>query len=355
MNGKDFNYELLFDLSPDLLCIAGYDGYFKKINPAVSNLLGYTMEELYSRPVNDFVYEEDKAITAKVRKELTKSKPLLNFENRYVTKGGEIVWLSWTSLPVDQDQLIFAIAKNITHKKKLEAGRNKLLADLTTLTKDLKQLNYTTSHDLRAPVNNLLSIFELIDSTKISDQETIELIDILKLTGEKLKRSLNKYLDGLTDKDRMHRSVEEVDFHETLTPVVESIGSLIQSSKATIHSDFSKAGRVVFNKSYLESIFLNLITNSIKYARPDAFPVIKISSENLNGIKQLIIEDNGQGFEMEKVKDKIFGLNQKFHDYSDSKGIGLYLVNTHVTTLGGHIKVESVLNAGSKFTITFKE
>src|SRR4051812_24270434 len=97
MIDADFKYELFFELSADLLCIAGYDGYFKKVNPAVSNLLGYTMEELHARPINDFVYEEDKEKTSVVRHELTKAKPLRNFENRYVTKSGEIVWLSWTS------------------------------------------------------------------------------------------------------------------------------------------------------------------------------------------------------------------------------------------------------------------
>ena len=71
MKSSKFNYELYFDLSPDLLCIAGYDGYFKKINPSVSNTLGYLMEELYSKSINDFVYHDDKDITGRVREELT--------------------------------------------------------------------------------------------------------------------------------------------------------------------------------------------------------------------------------------------------------------------------------------------
>lgn len=352
MSDTNFKYELLFDLSPDLLCIAGYDGYFKKINHAVSNLLGYTMEELYARPINDFVYHEDKETTARVRNELTKSKPLLNFENRYVTKSGKIVWLSWTSLPVESERLIFAIAKNITHKKRQEAERNALLANLTKVNKDLKQLTYTTSHDIRSPVSGFLSLINLIDVSKINDPQTLELIEVIKLAGKNLKQTLNNYVDSLSIKHTIEE--EDLQFNEALDNVLLSIASLIQVSKATIQSDFSQQKTIRFNKGYLESIFLNLITNSIKYARPENPPMISISSEKVNGVTQLIVADNGMGFDMEKVNDKIFGLHQKFYDHADSKGIGLYLVHTHVTSLGGSINVESKINEGTRFIISFK-
>lgn len=150
----EIELEPFFELSPDLLCIAGYDGFFKRINPAVSKLLGYSNEELYARPISEFIYPDDRKTTADFREQLTRNKPLYYYENRYLTKTGEIVWLSWTSLPVDSNQLIYAIAKDITHKKQLEEGRNVLLSNLTKTNNDLKQLNYTTAHDLRAPVNN---------------------------------------------------------------------------------------------------------------------------------------------------------------------------------------------------------
>ncbi len=349
-----FKYELFFELSPDLLCIAGYDGYFKKINSSISKLLGYTLEELYSKPINEFVYYEDQAMTAKARQQLTQKAPLLNFENRYLTKSGEVVWLSWTSLPIDDDKLIFAIAKNITHQKKVEAERNALVADLTKGNKELKQLTYTTSHDLRAPVNNLLAIFNLIDTTKIADNETLQFIEILKLASESLKQTLNNYVDILSEKDAVYANIEEINFKECMLSVVRSISSLTINSGATINENFKDVPNVFFNKAYLESVFLNLITNAIKYSRPGVAPVIDISSKLQNGVRQLVIADNGLGFEMEKVKDQIFGLHQKFHNHIDSKGIGLYLVYNHVTNLGGKISVESTVNKGTTFTISFK-
>ncbi len=117
-----FDLELFFELTPDLLCIAGYDGYFKKINPAVSKTLGYTNEELLGRLISSFVHIEDQGITKETRNDviIRDKKPLTNFENRYITKSGKTVWLSWTSIPMESEELIFAVAKNVTHRKKLE-------------------------------------------------------------------------------------------------------------------------------------------------------------------------------------------------------------------------------------------
>jgi PAS domain S-box-containing protein len=347
--------EHFFELSPDLLCIAGFDGFFKKINPAFSKLLGYTNEELFSKPINEFIYADDREITEKFRDELKKNKPLLNFENRYVTKSGELVWLSWTSMPIDGEKVIYAIAKNITHNKKLEEERNLLLTNFTRINKDLKKLSYTNSHDLRSPVNNLLSIFSLLDVSKIEDPETLQFIEMLKLTTENLSQALNDYLDVLILEENNIAQIEKLDLNESLNVVSSSINSLIQNSKAIINVDFSELEKINFNKAYLESIFLNLITNSIKYAKPGHFPIISLYSRKINGISQLVFSDNGLGFDMDAVKDKIFGLHQKFHNHIDSKGIGLYLVYNHITSLGGTITVESKINEGTKFIISFKD
>lgn len=353
-NDTDFNFERFFELSADLFCIAGYDGYFKKVNSAVSKVLEYTNEELFARPINEFVHPEDQGITSLNRDNLTRDIPLLNFENRYVTKSGKIVWLAWTSMPVDSERLVFAIAKNITHKKKQEEERNALITHLTTINNKLKHLTYTTSHDLRSPVSNLLSVFNFIDISKIQDEETVEFIGMLKAASESLKDTLNNYVDVLSQKDSLNVHVEELDINDSLNTILHSLSSLLLHSNVTINVNFAANSTIKFNKAYLESIFLNLITNSVKYARPDVPPAITISSGINNGIKQIIFADNGLGFNMENVKDKIFGLRQKFHQHHDSKGIGLYLVHNHITSLGGQIVLESKPNEGAKFTLSFK-
>lgn len=349
------DFEIFFDKSLDLLCVAGYDGFFKRVNPAVSKLLGYTEEELKKHPINDFVFSEDKKSTETARLELKKKVPLFNFENRYLTKDGNIVWLLWTSIPIENEKLVYAIAKNITYQKEIEHERNEHIAELTKINEEYKQLTYTSAHDLRSPVNNLLSVFELLDSSKINDAETVELISILKTTSEGLKNTLNDYVKVLDKKNDLIAKIETLNLSDIVKEVLLSITSLIQNSATTITIDFSQFEEIKFNKSYLKSIFLNLITNGIKYSSPDRFPIISLSTHEDNGAKKLIIADNGIGFDMDKVKGKVFGLHQKFNNNTDSNGIGLYLVYNHITSLGGHIALESKLNEGAKFIITFPE
>ena len=350
----EYHFDNFFNISADFICIAGFDGYFKRINPAVSKLLGYSEEELYAKPISSFVYEPDRKITIETREQVYKNNPLLNFENRYLTKSGAIVWLSWTSMPLESDQLVYAIAKNITHKKQVEEERNLLLANLTQINKELTLLSHKTSHDLKSPINNMLSVFSLIDVSKINDPETLELIEILKLTSENLKQTLNDSIDELVENESINTQIEEINLNESLNEVLSSINSLVRDSKAVINIDFSAFETVDFNKAYIKSIFLNLLTNSIKYAKPHQSPVITIQSTKINGVNQLIFSDNGLGFDMDKVKDKIFGLYEKFHSHIDSNGIGLYLVYNHITNLGGRIAVESKINEGAKFTISFR-
>jgi PAS domain S-box-containing protein len=349
-----FDIDLLVQLSPDMICIAGYDGFFKKINPAVSKTLGYTRQELLSKPINKFVYIEDKVATIESRESVKRSIPLINFENRYVTKSGELVWLSWTSIGIEEQQIVFGIAKNITHKKRLEEDRNILLTTLTSTNNELKQLAYTTAHDLRSPVNSLLSIFSMIENNKIDNDEVAELLDILKQSTENLRDTLNNYVDILIQKKSLNIQLGPVSFSESLNTIQKSLNSLIIDTKTAIDADFAEVDIIEFNKAYLESIFLNLISNSIKYAKPNTYPQISVHSRKIDGIVTLIFKDNGVGLDMDKVKGRIFGFNQSFHNNKDSKGIGLYLVNNHLTSLGGHIDIDSHVNEGTTFTITFK-
>ncbi|NEN22149.1 PAS domain S-box protein [Cryomorpha ignava] len=109
----------IFNFTPDMICMAGFDGYIKRMNPAGLELLGYSLEEIRSRPITSFIYEEDKSRTSKIQASLYAGGNLGSFENRYVAKDGKIVWLSWTATSAPEHGIIYAVAKDITEEKKL--------------------------------------------------------------------------------------------------------------------------------------------------------------------------------------------------------------------------------------------
>ncbi|WP_162417464.1 PAS domain-containing sensor histidine kinase [Cyclobacterium roseum] len=355
LSNTDYDLGLFFKFSPDLFCIASYDGYFKKVSPSFQKLLGYSFDELYGNPTTTFLYGEDAAITADIRKNIIGGTALKNFENRYRTKTGEVIWLSWTSFPIPEEKLIYGVARNITPKKEIEIKKNEWIRYLTQRNEKLKQLTITTSHDLRAPVNNLLAVFQLMDPHKIEDQETLELVELLHQSTEGLKQKLDHFLTILKQESTEQVKVEKLSLRDIYNQTTIAIQSLIENSGALILADFSQVPEVNFNRMYLESIFLNLITNSIKYSKPNVKPLIEIKTFVKNGTVKISFMDNGLGFDMEQVKMKLFGFDQTFHSHKESQGVGLYLVHSHVTALGGKIDVKSKPGQGTEFIISFPD
>ncbi|MGH9744670.1 MAG: response regulator [Candidatus Acidiferrales bacterium] len=110
----------LFDLSLDLFCIAGFDGYFKRINPAWEKTLGISKEELLSRPYIDFVHPDDHEATLSEAKSMGTGSVTFSFENRYRCGDGTYIWLLWNATPSSDQKLIFAVARDITLRKRAE-------------------------------------------------------------------------------------------------------------------------------------------------------------------------------------------------------------------------------------------
>jgi PAS domain S-box-containing protein len=137
---------LLFELSPDMLCIVGHDGYLKRINPAWQNILGYTEAELLSRPYSEFVHPDDLEATRAEAQKLFEGHRLVQFENRYYHKDGTSRWLLWAAAPPQKNQqVVYAAARDITERKAAEGLRERA-AKLALLDELLAAL--TDSGDL---------------------------------------------------------------------------------------------------------------------------------------------------------------------------------------------------------------
>jgi PAS domain S-box-containing protein len=121
LSRKKIEIELyqIFNFTPDMICVAGFDGYFKQINPAGLKLLGYSLDEMISKPIQSFIHKEDRSSTANQQQIVYNGKEVQNFENRYITKQGKVVWLSWTATSAQEHGIVYAVAKNITEEKKL--------------------------------------------------------------------------------------------------------------------------------------------------------------------------------------------------------------------------------------------
>tara|TARA_R110002051_G_scaffold64139_1_gene116740 strand:+ start:20786 stop:21838 length:1053 start_codon:yes stop_codon:yes gene_type:complete len=342
-----------FDSSTDMLCIATYEGYFEDVNPAFVKLLGFTKEELLSKKINDFVFEEDKDITQTTRDSLHENNKLISFQNRYVKKNGDIIWLSWSAVPVNEEKLVYAIAKDITDEMTLKNERVLEFAKLKMVNEDLVRLNYTTSHDLRAPMNNLISLFSVLDYSLINDEDTLQILRYMEVSAKGVKDSLENYLNLVENASKGQNSLTEVYFENVLAKTQSTLGSIIKSSNTKIESNFSDCKSTYFNNAYMESIFLNLITNSIKYTIPGNFPSIEIKTKLKDGKNMLFFKDYGRGIDMNENGNKIFGLNQRFNNEQEGKGVGLFLIKNQINSLGGTISVASCPNKGTEFRIVF--
>ena len=129
-----------FEVSIDMLCMLDFNGYFKRLNPAWERTLGYTREELMSRPFIEFVHPDDRERTLKQNAQVRSGGQALGFENRYLCKDGSFRWFRWNAAPSSGERVIYSVARDITDAKRAEEEREQLLHELKAAVAEVKTL-----------------------------------------------------------------------------------------------------------------------------------------------------------------------------------------------------------------------
>lgn len=328
-------------------------------NQAFSKMSGYKASEVIGQSpllfngANSDLKELEKLTKAIQTEQVTQ------IETISYKKNGEEYWVSFSMIPIfDRDGKLshwISIQRDITDQKIQEKEKEQLIRELTQNNKDLKQFSYITSHNLRAPLSNLTGLLNLIEDIPIENSDLQLILNGFTKSTHLLNETINDLVKVVIIKDNPSIQKENVLFREVFESVFNQLNYLINLHQPIIKINLEKDSLSNINKAYLESIILNLLTNAIKYRNPSNKLKISISTKEKDDQTILTFEDNGIGIDIERNKDKIFGLYQRFHNYPDSKGLGLYLVKSQVETMGGTIDVQSEVNKGTKFTLTFKK
>jgi signal transduction histidine kinase len=198
-------------------------------------------------------------------------------------------------------------------------------------------------------------LLSLIHDIPIDNPELKEILNGFSKSTHLLNETIDDLMKVIIIKDNPSIEKEEVLIKDVFENVFNQLSVLISLHKPILKIELEKVTILNVNKSYLESILLNLFTNSIKYRSLKRILRVFVSSKEVGNEIILIFKDNGIGIDLERNRDKVFGLYQRFHNYSDSKGLGLYLVKSQVESMGGTISIESEVDKGTTFTLTFKK
>jgi PAS domain S-box-containing protein len=350
-------YKAVIEAMSEGVIIVDMLGIIIDHNSAASNIIGY---ESLSLSGNDLSYGEGIAIREDFSsfpleefpaiKTIATSETFRNVPLGWIKPNKDVVWLSINSEPVF-DEFARQVAVVCTYSDITE--RYLALSNLKIKNRQLEDFAQITSHNLRSPISNLSILLDYFE-TSHDENERNEYFQNLKHVSSNLLDTIQILAESLKIQKDFVEDEEEIYFQDTLNNVMKLLSGQIKDANVEFNIDFDLCKSIHYSKTYLESIFINLISNCIKYRDLDRKPIIHIRSEQNTQNKTILsISDNGIGIDMNKHGGKIFGLYKTFHPNRDSRGVGLYMIKRQIETLGGSISVSSKIDVGSTFTIQF--
>lgn len=223
---------------------------------------------------------------------------------------------------------------------------------LVRQNQQLESFTHISSHNLRAPIANMISLSELLQQTE-DPAKRENLIQMLSRSAKGALTTLDDIGMALKVSKDIHQDLVPMRFEDILNKTLMILKGEIRKTEAAIKSDFSACEVIEYPRIYLESIFLNLLSNALKYTSPQRKPEISVQSYCEGGNIRLEVCDNGLGINLDKHRDKVFGLYKTFHRHEDSRGVGLFMTKTQVEAMGGSIEVQSKVGQGTCFIVHF--
>jgi signal transduction histidine kinase len=265
-------------------------------------------------------------------------------------------WAKATGEPMyDENETIIGIHgvfQDINIEKLKEISLEKSIKLIASQNSRLFNFAHIVSHNLRSHSSNLQLTLQLLNTID-SEKEEKELKSSLLSISQSLNDTITHLNEIVSVQSKAQNEKKEVFFDEVLQTVKNAINRQILDTNAEIYSDFSEIPSIQYIPAYMESIFLNLISNSIKYRDPERSPEIDIFTYTDEDGEYLMFKDNGLGIDLEKYGSKIFNMYQTFHDNSDAVGIGLFITKNQVEAMQGSISIESKVGQGSIIKIKF--
>jgi PAS domain S-box-containing protein len=344
-----------FKLSLDMLCIAGLDGYFKRVNPAFGHALGYTEEELLAAPVFDFVHPEDREATRANYEELARGEPTTNLENRFRCKDGSYRWVGWSYFPIPEEGLAYGVGRDMTERKRIHEVLTLRAEELEQANRIKDEFLATLSHELRTPLTAMLGWSRMLRSGQLDEAGRARAVQVIERNAEAQAKLIEDLLDMsriITGKLRME--VQPVVLAPVIETVVNGLRPTAEAKRLRLASTLDPAaGPVTGDAARLQQVVTNLLSNAIKFT-PEGGRV-EVRLERSGERARIVVSDTGVGISPEALPH-IF---ERFHQADSSNtrahgglGLGLAIVRHLVESQGGSVSAQSQGEGlGAVFTV----
>lgn len=347
-NASEKKFRALLDAAPDAKVIVDENGIITMINQQTERVFGYTKEELIGKPVEILMPEDFHVKHVPQRNsyiENPKVRPMgSGLELFALKKNGQRfpVEISLSPIHTDEGLLVSASVRDVTARKKMENELRKTNAELEAFT-------YSVSHDLRAPLRGIIGFANILDEDYGSklDDEAKRITGIIKQNTQKMGQLIDDLL-AFSRLGRMELVKTSTDMGLLARDVIRDL--TVSGDAARIKWEISTLPKVHADIKVMKQVWVNLISNAIKYTGKIAEPEIKIGYMKQDGNHIFFISDNGAGFDA-KYKGKLFRVFQRLHSENEFEGtgVGLALVEKIVSRHGGTVWAEGEVNKGASF------